>query len=163
MKKYTVKTEVTICRAEELHGEEKQWMEAAMAAADKAYAPYSGIQVGAVAILADGTQVAGSNEENAAYPSGMCAERVALFAAAARCPDIPVIALTLSLAAVGNGVQQLPVAPCGACRQVMFETEQRGGSPMRVLLCGGAFVRMVDSAAALLPLAFNDNHFIPHL
>ncbi|MDR2469813.1 MAG: cytidine deaminase [Tannerella sp.] len=159
MKKYTLKTEVVTCRTEELSGEEKQWMEAAIAAAGKAYAPYSGLQVGAVAVLADGTQIAGSNQENAAYPSGMCAERVALFAAAR--PDMPVIALALT--AVGNGAQQFPIAPCGACRQVMLEMEQRGGSPMRVLLCGSTCVQMVNSASDLLPLSFDKNHLVKHV
>jgi len=141
---------------EELSGEERQWMEAAIAAAGRAYAPYSGFRVGAVAVLANGTLVTGNNQENAAYPSGLCAERVALFSASAQYPDIPVKAV--ALAAVRDGTVQPHIAPCGACRQVLLETEQRFKYPVRLLLCGCDAVRIVDSAASLLPLAFGQCH-----
>ncbi|MDR3194287.1 MAG: cytidine deaminase [Tannerella sp.] len=148
----TIEIRVRTCGISELSGEEKQWMQAAVAAAEQAYAPYSGLQVGAVAVLEDGTLVAGSNQENVAYPSGLCAERVALFGAAARYPGVPVKAL--AAVALRDG-EVLPfITPCGACRQVLLETEERYRRPVRVLLCGSGEVHGVDSAASLLPLSF---------
>ena len=152
MEEQQIEIKIRIFRINELSAEEKQWMEAAVAAASDAYAPYSGLCVGAVATLVDGTMVKGCNQENAAFPSGLCAERVALFSAAAHYPLLAVKALTV--AAVRQGVLTSAVAPCGACRQVMLEAEQRYGRPVRLLLCGCEEVRMTDSAETLLPLAF---------
>ena len=126
---------------------------AAIDAASRAYAPYSHFQVGAAVLLDDGTVVAGSNQENMAYPSGLCAERVALFSAGATFPDIPVVAL--AIVAIQNGVVQPAIAPCGACRQVLLETEQRYGRAIRVLLCGQEETVLVASAQDLLPLSFS--------
>ncbi|MDR1780631.1 MAG: cytidine deaminase [Tannerella sp.] len=124
----------------------------AVDAARKAYAPYSRLRVGAVAVLADGTTVTANNQENAAYPSGMCAERVALYAAGANYPDTAVRMLAV-VALDGEAVHDL-IAPCGACRQVLLETEQRQGVAVRVVMFGIDETVSVDSAAALLPLAF---------
>jgi cytidine deaminase len=96
--------------------------------------------------------VTGSNQENAAYPSGMCAERVALFSAGARYPDVPV--KTVVIAAVKDGIVQKQIAPCGACRQVMLETEKRYNQPVQIVLAGSEEVYIVESAEALLPLSF---------
>ena len=126
--------------------------DAAIHAAQYAYAPYSQFYVGAAVLLQDGTVVAGSNQENMAYPSGLCAERVALFSAGASFPDKPVVAI--ALVAVKNGMIQTAITPCGGCRQVMLETEQRYGQPIRVLLCGRDDTVLVASARDLLPLSF---------
>lgn len=104
------------------------------------------------ALLEDGTIVTGSNQENAAYPSGLCAERVALFHAGHQYPDMPVVAL--AIAAATNGRQVESISPCGACRQVLLEAEQRYGKPMKVLLCGTKEVVVAESAESLLPLCF---------
>lgn len=148
------KIEIPICRKriEELTTEEKKWMDAALEAAKNAYAPYSHFQVGAVAILSDDTLVPGNNQENAAYPSGLCAERVALFAAGALYPELPVKAI--ALVAVKDGVVQDKISPCGACRQVLLESETRHYKPIRILLCGKEEVQIIRSAALLLPLSF---------
>ena len=114
--------------------------------------PYSKFHVGAAALLEDGTIVTGSNQENAAYPSGLCAERVALFHAGHQYPDMPVVAL--AIAAATNGRQVESISPCGACRQVLLEAEQRYGKPMKVLLCGTKEVVVAESAESLLPLCF---------
>ena len=103
-------------------------------------------------MLADGTIVTGSNQENAAYPSGLCAERVALFHAGHQSPDIPVVALAIAASTGGKQVES--ISPCGACRQVLLETEQRYGQPVKVLLCGTKEVMVAPSAASLLPLCF---------
>ena len=135
-----------------LSKEDRRLCDAAICAAHRAYAPYSQFHVGAAALLDDGTIVEGNNQENKAYPSGLCAERVALFAAGAAFPDTPVVAM--AIVAIKNGVLQSSVAPCGGCRQVMLETEQRYGQPVRLLLCGKDETILVPSASDLLPLAF---------
>ena len=127
--------------------------DAAIQAAKRAYAPYSHFNVGAAVLLTDGTIVEGNNQENMAYPSGLCAERVALFSAGACFPDIPVEAL--AIVAIKNGTIQSSIAPCGGCRQVMLETEQRYGRPIRILLCGKDATILIPSALDLLPLSFN--------
>lgn len=136
----------------ELPEEESRLMEAAIKATGQSYAPYSKFHVGAAALLEDGTIVTGSNQENAAYPSGLCAERVALFHAGHQYPDMPVVAL--AIAAATNGRQVESISPCGACRQVLLEAEQRYGKPMKVLLCGTKEVVVAESAESLLPLCF---------
>ena len=144
----------SVC-AEELQEEDKRLRSVAVEAAKDAYAPYSHFFVGAAVLLEDGTIVKGNNQENAAYPSGLCAERVALFSAGAIFPTIPVVALAIT--AMKDGEIQQSISPCGACRQVMLETEQRYGRPLRVLLCGNDETIMVSSAKDLLPLCFGKN------
>lgn len=138
----------------ELSEKENELRLAALAAAGRAYAPYSRFRVGAAARLADGRIVAGNNQENAAYPSGLCAERVALFYAGAQYPGVPVQMLAI-VAEDEAGVKE-HISPCGACRQVLLETEQRQGEPLRVLLCGREKAVIFPSAASLLPLCFGE-------
>lgn len=121
----------------------------ALAAARRAYAPYSGFRVGVALRLADGRVIDGNNQENVAYPSGICAERTALFAAMSQNPDTPVSTLLL-LAETGGELVEHP-SPCGACRQVIMETETRFRHPIRILLCGKDDVLEVASAHALMP------------
>ena len=139
-------------RIEELTADERRGMDVALAAAERAYAPYSGFHVGAAAELVDGTLVPGSNQENAAYPSGLCAERTALFTAGAQYPDIAVRALCV--VAMKDGVVQDKISPCGGCRQVISEVEHRYGQSVRIYLCGRTEYCRVESAEALLPLSF---------
>lgn len=139
-------------RREELTETERHLADRAIEAARQAYAPYSRFHVGAAALLANGEIVSGSNQENAAYPSGLCAERVTVFYAGARYPDTPV--RTLAVTAMVDGEIKAAIAPCGACRQVLLETEQRYGSPIRILLCGKEKVIAFSSAADLLPFCF---------
>lgn len=118
------------------------------------YAPYSKFHVGAAARLANGVIVRGNNIENAAYPSGLCAERVTLFAAQAQYPDVPVEALAITARSEITEVTE-PVAPCGACRQVMVETEQRSGRPMRIICQGHTGpVFVFDGIETLMPFIF---------
>ena len=123
-------------------------------ATKNSYAPYSKFHVGAAARLANGVIVRGNNIENAAYPSGLCAERVTLFAAQAQYPDVPVEALAITACSEITEVTE-PVAPCGACRQVMVETEQRSGIPMRIICQGhtGA-VFVFNGIETLMPFIF---------
>ncbi len=130
-------------------------MEQAIAARANAYAPYSSFQVGAAVLLENGTVVLGNNQENAAYPSGLCAERVAVFHAAANYPNIPIKAIAIS-ASDKNTPTTTPASSCGNCRQAMAEYEQKQQQPIS-LLCMGASgeVILVDSVLSLLPFAFS--------
>ncbi len=134
--------------------EDQELVRQAYEVCDTAYAPYSKFRVGAAVELADGTVLTGSNQENMAYPSGLCAERVVLFYAGANHPDNPVT--TLCIVAKGALISQDRIlSPCGACRQVMLESENRQENPFRVILVNqNGTVIIFDSAKDLLPLAF---------
>lgn len=121
-----------------------------------AYAPYSKFQVGAIVELEDGTLVEGNNQENIAYPSGLCAERVALFSAAARYPGMALRRLFLTAADHGKLLPQ-PIYPCGACRQVMVDMENRQGANMEIWMAGTEMIHRIGSASDLLPLQFEWN------
>ena len=129
----------------------------AIKAARDAYAPYSEYHVGAAVRLANGEIVIGSNQENAAYPSGLCAERVAVFYAGARHPDVAVEAI--AIAAIREGiVQEEPIAPCGACRQVLYEKESQGEGSMELILYGSKKIQVLTKVTDLLPLPFSFTH-----
>lgn len=127
--------------------------EAAMAAAKKAYAPYSKFRVGAALRLSNGEIISGSNQENAAYPSGLCAERVTLFYANAKYPEERVTHLMIS-AETDEGVLKNPITPCGACRQVIIEKENVQGTPIEICLAGAETTYVLASAQELMPLSF---------
>ena len=152
MKRITKDFTFTEYLVSELSGTDKVLYQKALDASGRAYAPYSRFQVGAAVLLENGEVITGCNQENAAYPSGLCAERVALFSAGAAWPDVPVVALAIIACQDGQIKEQ--IAPCGACCQVMLETEQRSGCPMRILLCGSEYVRALDSVSTLLPFSF---------
>lgn len=138
---------------DELAKEQAQLVNRALDAAKDAYAPYSNYHVGAALRLANGEIVIGSNQENVAYPSGLCAERVAIFYAGARYPGVPV--LSLAIAAIRDGeIQEGPVAPCGSCRQVLYEKESQGDTPMEVILYGSKRIQVLNRITDLLPLPF---------
>lgn len=127
----------------------------AVATRANAYAPYSRFQVVAAARLADGETVAACNTENAAYPMCLCAERAALAAAASRQPNGNVVAMAITVKSPSQ-VLKVPASPCGACRQVLAEHEQRHGHQMRLILRAeeGPFY-VLDTASGLLPLGFS--------
>ena len=153
MKKYEIKTPVTACTWDELTPEQQAVVAIAREQINNSYCPYSGFHVGAAAELKNGMIVRGANQENAAYPSGLCAERTALFAAGAQYPDQPVMRLAIACFTDGHFTAE-PGSPCGACRQVMIETEHRYHQPMEVLLYGEKETLVFRSAADLLPLIF---------
>lgn len=138
---------------EELTDSDKQLIEAAKEATKRSYAPYSHFNVGAAAMLDDGTIVTGSNQENAAYPSGLCAERTTLFHTGSEYPDKAVTTLAIA-ASNSEGFTEQPVTPCGACRQVMLEAEQRYHRPIRMLMYGTACIYETRGTKDLLPLSF---------
>lgn len=139
---------------DELSSAERELVEAARGIARDAYAPYSRFRVGAALRLKSGLIVTGSNQENAAYPSGLCAERTALFYAGAQYPDDPVVALAVT-AMRDDDLYVAVAAPCGACRQVILETADRYKSPFPVYLAGPDSVKIVADCRQLLPINFD--------
>ena len=138
----------------QLNPSDRELAEAAIEATAGSYAPYSKFNVGAAVRLDSGLIIKGSNQENAAYPSGICAERTALFYASASRPDIAMSAL--AIAAVQNGeLCKTPVTPCGACRQVMSQYQLKSGRPMTILLVGAEKIWKFSKVDDLLPLMFD--------
>jgi cytidine deaminase len=139
----------------ELSTEDHMLMQQAIEAREKAYAPYSKFSVGAALLLENGAIVLGSNQENAAYPSGLCAERVAVFKAGSDYPDVKIVKLAITASSTITKVNK-PVGPCGACRQSLSEYEIKQQQPFEILFMGevGEIIK-TDSLAALLPFSFD--------
>ena len=138
----------------ELPPDDYALLQKACEAAAIAYAPYSGFLVGAAALLANGQTVTGSNQENASYPAGLCAERSLLASAAQQFPEIAVFTMAITYQNT-KGKSDKPVTPCGFCRQVMTEFEVRVKQPIRVILCGNeGSVYIIPQSSFLLPLSF---------
>jgi cytidine deaminase len=143
---------------DELEETDRQLLKEAKKAVTSSYAPYSKFHVGAAVLLEDGTVVLGSNQENAAYPSGLCAERVALFAASAQHPGKAAIAIAITVKSEKSTIDE-PLPPCGACRQVMSEYEHLAGKNMKVILQGETGdIQIIERADQLLPFTFNPEH-----
>jgi cytidine deaminase len=142
----------------ELSAGDIEILEVASRMLDHAYAPYSGFHVGAGVRLVDGKIYPGSNQENASYPLCMCGERVALYNASANSPGIALETLAIVVRNPKKAVL-VPASPCGACRQVISEYENRYGQPIRILLKAESDkVFELRSVAELLPLGFNDSY-----
>lgn len=138
----------------ELAGADQELIIAARSVAQNAYAPYSGFRVGAAIRLNSGAIVTGTNVENAAFPSGLCAERSALANASSNHPgDYPLIMAIAAFTAKGEITE--PVAPCGNCRQVIAEEEYRSGNNIKLILAGKAKIMVIESAGDLIPLQFS--------
>ena len=156
MKELTHTCHYALYAYDELSDKDRELIDAAKQATEGSYAPYSKFCVGSALRLADGTIVTGANQENVAYPSGLCAERTALFYAGAAYPDKAVEALAIVARTEGGEFTATPISPCGACRQVMLETELRYRIPMRILLYGTEGVYVVEGGVGeLLPLQFD--------
>lgn len=156
MKEQILELSYRIYALDELPEESRKLVDAALEATQRSYAPYSHFYVGAAVMLDNGIIVTGNNQENVAFPSGLCAERTALFYANAQYPEVPVKALAIVARDSSGKVTETPISPCGACRQVMLETENRFGKPMQILLASAKEVIVVERSSALLPLAFSD-------
>ena len=153
MKNFTITTKIKICSYNELLSEEKTLIDCAKEACARAYAPYSQFFVGAAVLLDSGEIVTGTNQENVAFPSGLCAERTALFYANSQYPDQAVKSLAVAAFTQGDFIDR-PISPCGACRQVILETEMRFKTPIKIFLYGKSEIYVVDGIENLLPLAF---------
>ena len=133
-------------------------MQHAIEARNRAYSPYSRFNVGAAILLDNGKVVTGNNQENAAYPSGLCAERVAIFYAGSQYPNAKVVSMAITATSQQKPVSE-PIPPCGACRQSMAEYEIKQESPINIYFMGekGAILKS-NSIADLLPLIFQKSH-----
>jgi cytidine deaminase len=152
-----IKTTSTIQQytsATELFLEDQQLLNDAKAAVNTSYAPYSRFHVGCALILENGVIIKGSNQENIAYPSGLCAERVAIFHAGASYPDVPVRTMAITVKAEGYVVDK-PITSCGACLQSMSEFELKFNKPMRIILQGETGnIWVADSLRTFIPFMF---------
>ncbi len=153
MQKKIIETIVLEYLNDELPNEYQYLIEEAKKQLPKAWAPYSGFHVGAAVQLENGDIYAASNQENSAYPSGICAERNAIFYANSQAPDIAVKAIAIA-ALTGGKLLNNPITPCGACRQVLLETEQRFGKDIVIILYGSDKTQVIGNVKQLLPLCF---------
>ena len=153
MEELKISTKIQVYNYNELNFVEKNLINVAKDAVKRAYAPYSRFQVGAAVLLTNQEIISGSNQENAAFPSGLCAERTTLFYANSRFPDTAVDAIAVAAYTEGDFTDD-PVTPCGACRQVILETQIRYQHPVRILLYGKKAVYVIEQITDLLPLAF---------
>lgn len=177
MQEKTISIPIKVYQFSELPPEEKNLVELAKDATRRSLAPYSGFHVGAAILLANGQTVTGSNQENVAYPSGTCAERTACFYASSQYPGVPMRKIAIAAWTrnhdghrefasqeeldryiadnYGDFFQNLPISPCGACRQALLEYETMHG-PIEVILYGRSAVYVLPSVASLLPLCFTE-------
>lgn len=154
MKELQITAIIRVYQFDELNADDQKLIKTAMEATARSYVPYSHFSVGAAALLNNGTIVTGTNQENAAYPSGLCAERTTLFYANSQYADQAVKVLAVA-AKTEKDFIQTPIPPCGACRQVILETEKRYGQPIRILLYGKECIYEIKSICDLLPLSFD--------
>ena len=137
----------------ELTEEARKTIEAAKEASCRAYAPYSNFRVGSAVLLEDGTMVTGNNQENAASPNGLCAERTAVFSANSLYPGQSIKMLAVAAQTGGEFLKE-PVTPCGACRQTLLESEKRFGKEIEIYLYGTEKIYYLKGIETLLPLSF---------
>lgn len=154
MKTIRLETEVKVYAYDELSDDDRRLVDEAKRMTATSYAPYSRFHVGAAILMADGSVATGSNQENAAYPSGTCAERTAAYHASAVKPGVAMKKIAVA-AWTGGRFQSRPISPCGACRQALAEYEKLYG-PIEVLLYGEECVYVLPSVASLLPLTFTE-------
>lgn len=140
--------------ADEMIPEDRELVGAAIEAMSGAYAPYSHFHVGAAVRLSNGQIVKGSNQENAAFPSGLCAERTAMFAASSRYPDKDMLSIAIAGGVLGM-LGTSPATPCGACRQVMAQYQTKSEKPMSVIMVADGLIWKFDRVDDILPLIFN--------
>ncbi|GAK88767.1 cytidine deaminase [Nonlabens ulvanivorans] len=142
----------------ELHGNVQSLMQQSITARHNAYAPYSNFTVGCAILLENGEVVTGNNQENAAYPSGLCAERVAIYAAGAQYPGVAIEMMALTASPIDDSLT-IPVPPCGACRQAIaeYENRQKNSIPIYFMGASGTVVKS-DSLKDLLPLIFDKSY-----
>ena len=159
MKKINISTSASVFNdMSELSDRDLMLMKKAINAKESSYAPYSNFSVGAALLLENDEIILGSNQENAAYPSGMCAERVAIWRAGTQFPGVKIISLAISASSSTRKVDK-PVGPCGACRQALLEYEVKQNQPFEIIFMGevGKIVK-IESLSALLPFSFDSSY-----
>ena len=156
MRKIKIQSEFTVYESlDELPDEINQLMNEAINSRKNSYSPYSNFKVGAAVLLENGEVVTGSNQENASYPSGLCAERTAIYAVGSKFPDVGIKSIAIAAGSAKKETKK-PIPPCGACRQAISEYEIKQDSPISIYFMGevGEVVKS-DSLANLLPLLFD--------
>ncbi len=156
MKEITINTTIAVySKIDDLPADIQSLMQQAVETRKNAYAPYSRFRVGAALLLENGKTVVGSNQENAAYPSGLCAERVAIFQAGALYPNVKILKLAITAASDTNPTLS-PIPPCGACRQSIAEYEFKQDTPIEIYFMGeSGEIYKSNSINNLLPLSFD--------
>lgn len=139
---------------QEMNAEDRELAAEAMEAMKGSYAPYSHFNVGAAVRMSNGQIVRGANQENAAFPSGLCAERTAMFSAGAKYPDKAMVSIALAGGVYGRLTDE-PATPCGACRQVMAQYQTKGARPMSVIMLGAKRIWKFEKVDDILPLIFD--------
>lgn len=156
MKELNLKPVIIECQMDELPADEQFLLTKAIESTNNSYAKYSHFHVGAALQLENGIVLPGCNQENAAFPAGLCAERSAIFAAGAQYPNMAVEKIAIAAREPSGELTAEPVSPCGTCRQVMIETETRYEKPIRILLYGRNRVYVMDGIKNLMPLSFTE-------
>ncbi|MCE2617151.1 MAG: cytidine deaminase [Phocaeicola sp.] len=156
MENLKIEINIKVVNYDELNETERILVNAAKDATSRSYAPYSHFSVGAAVLLSNGKVITGSNQENAAYPSGTCAERTAIFYANAQYPLASVKMLAIA-AKDQQDFTENPCPPCGSCRQVLMETEKRYGKPIQILLYSKKYIYIINSVTDILPLIFTND------
>ena len=156
MKQLDLELNISEYSIEELSPAERQLIDMAIEGTNRSYAHYSHFHVGAALELENGVRIIGCNQENAAFPAGICAERSAIFAAGAQYPDVPVKTLAIAARDTTGELTAEPVSPCGTCRQVMIETETRFSASIRILLYGRNRIFVMNGIRHLMPLSFTE-------
>ena len=155
MENRIITAKIEVYQYSELLETDKILVERSKSATKTSYSPYSKFQVGAALLLDNGEIVAGSNQENVAYPSGLCAERTVIFYASATYPGVKFKKLAIAAYTDGDFVEE-PVSPCGACRQSILEYEKLAGEPIEIILVGREKVYKISGIRTLLPLSFEE-------
>lgn len=156
MENRTLTINYASCPFEALSEADRLLVEAARQATYTSYAPYSHFSVGAAVRLSNGEVVSGSNQENAAFSAGTCAERCTMFYANARYPDAPIREIAIAARGTDGRFTEAPISPCGVCRQALIEAQTRAAAPIRVLLYGAREVLVISSVSQLLPFQFDE-------
>lgn len=156
MKQFDITTVIYACSYDELDDTSRRLVDMAREATGRSYAPYSKFHVGAAILLDNGEIVTGSNQENAAYPSGTCAERTAAYFAHSQHPQARFQAIAIAARGTDGLEVQSPIPPCGACRQALLEYEKLAGHGVTVLLAGKNEIYRLPSVRSLMPLAFTE-------
>jgi len=156
MKELNLKPVIMECQMDELPSDEQYLVQKAIESTNNSYAKYSHFHVGAAVQLDNGEVLPGCNQENAAFPAGICAERAAIFAAGAQHPNAAVEKIAIAAREPQGDLTAEPVSPCGTCRQVLIETETRFERPIRILLYGRNRIYVMDGIKHLMPLSFTE-------
>ena len=158
MKDIQIKINIRLLNENELTDAEKDLVEKAKQATYRSYAPYSNFSVGASLMLDNGKTITGSNQENCAYPSGLCAERTTMFYANSRFPDQKIVYLAIAARDTTGEFTKMPISPCGACRQVFTEVYHRPKAPFKILLYGTDGTYIIESPLDLMPISFDSSY-----